>query len=174
MGLFIKNVLFMGAACWLLLIWGVGERMDDLFFAVPLFFVTGFWLSRHGRKKEKLKVNLEEPEVSTIKQKESPAGLRFLNERKTERLEADVEEHQNSNTEQNGSLAGLYLLILFIVGAVIMANYDTETPEERSEKHASCLRSLDYVQGENLSEGQNYWSKGEWQMLYRECMSLPN
>ena len=141
MGLFIKNVCFIGATCWLLYIWATGERMDDLLLAIPLFFVTLIWLMRHGRKKEKLKVNVEEADTSNAKQDASPVGL--------------------------------YLLILFIAGAVIMSNYDAETPEDRADKHTSCLRSLAYVNEKNRSEGRNNMSDGMWQTLYQDCMSRP-
>ena len=141
MGLFIKNVCFIGATCWLLYIWATGERMDDLLLAIPLFFVTGFWLSRHGRRKKKLKVDLEEADTSNAKQDASPVGL--------------------------------YLLILFIAGAVIMSNYDAETPEDRADKHTSCLRSLAYVNEKNRSEGRNNMSDGMWQTLYQDCISRP-
>ena len=141
MGLFVKNVCFIGATCWLLYIWAAGERMDDLLLAVPLFFVTGFWLSRHGRKKKNLQV--------------------------------DVEEAVTSNAKQDASPVGLYLLILFIAGAVIMSNYDTETPEDRADKHTSCLRSLAYVNEKNRSEGRNNMSDEMWQTLYQDCMSRP-
>ena len=56
MQLLAKNVFFIGATCWLLYIWATGERIDDLFLAVPLFFVTLVWLMRHGRKKQRPKV----------------------------------------------------------------------------------------------------------------------
>jgi hypothetical protein len=71
MGLFFKNVFFLGATCWLLYIWIIGERMDDLLLAIPLFFVTMVWLMRHGRKKESLEADVEEPKVSIYAKKEA-------------------------------------------------------------------------------------------------------
>ena len=55
MQLLAKNVFFIGAACWLLYIWATGDN-TYLVIAIALFLVTGFLLSRHGRKKQKSKV----------------------------------------------------------------------------------------------------------------------
>lgn len=55
MQLLAKNVFFIGAACWLLYIWATGDN-TYLVIAIALFVVTGFLLSRHGRKKQKSKV----------------------------------------------------------------------------------------------------------------------
>ena len=66
MQLLAKNLLFMGAACWLLYIWTTGDN-TYLVIAIALFLVTGFLLSRHGRKKQKPKVQNKEvqPKVET-------------------------------------------------------------------------------------------------------------
>ena len=55
MQLLAKNVFFIGATCWLLYIWASGDNIY-LVIAVLMFLVTGFLLSRHGRKKQKPKV----------------------------------------------------------------------------------------------------------------------
>lgn len=67
MQLLAKNVCFIGATCWLLYIWAIGEGAESLPFAIILFLLTGLWLSRHGRKKGKAQVQhtevLPTPEV---------------------------------------------------------------------------------------------------------------
>lgn len=55
MQLLAKNVFFIGATCWLLYIWASGDNIY-LVIAILMFLVTGFLLSRHGRKKQKPKV----------------------------------------------------------------------------------------------------------------------
>ena len=55
MQLLAKNVFFIGATCWLLYIWASGDN-TYLVIAILIFLVTGFLLSRHGRKKQKPKV----------------------------------------------------------------------------------------------------------------------
>ena len=162
MGLFVKNVLFMGAACWLLLIWGVGERMDDLFFAVPLFFVTGFWLSRHGRKKEKLKVNLEEP--------------KFI-----------VEEPKVSTSAKKDATDWTMLIFFGVCIAWFVYAFnlkdDTLTPQERQTR---CVNQTNIVVGDLIDEAWEDPSTAAWRYeydniyqyedalrkrLYRECMT---
>ena len=160
MGLFIKNVCFIGATCWLLYIWAIGERMDDLFIAVPLFFVTGFWLSRHGRKKEKLNEAEKEPEVTNSIQ---PA-----------KEQKDI---------------GFIVLVLVVIGWIVY-NYlydDTRKshPNYYSGKaHERCLKAARYVADEvaldisadpSIWQLQGYGSANEmvkitYEMSYRRCM----
>ena len=80
MQLLAKNILFMGAACWLLYIWVSGDH-TYLIVAILLFLLTGFWLNRHGREKKTI-ADIEEAEATSSsndrKEKKNPAGAIIL------------------------------------------------------------------------------------------------
>ncbi|MDC0042717.1 hypothetical protein OAJ10_03055 [Paracoccaceae bacterium] len=136
--------------------------MDDLFLAVPLFFVTGFWLSRHGRKKEKLKVNLEEPKV--------------------------IVEEPKVSTSAKKDATDWTMLIFFgvCIAWFVYAFYlkdDTLTPQER---HTKCVNQTNIVVDDLIDEALEDPSTAFWRYeynniyqyanalrkrLYRECMT---
>ena len=77
MQLLAKNVFFIGAACWLLYIWATGDN-TYLVIAIALFLVTGFLLSRHGRKKQKPKVQNTDTKSSQYVQNEDIQSSQYV------------------------------------------------------------------------------------------------
>ena len=78
-----KNVLFIGAACWLLYIWATGDN-TYLIIAIALFLVTGFLLSRHGRKKQKSKVQNTDTKSSQYVQNEDIQSSQYIQNEDTQ------------------------------------------------------------------------------------------
>ena len=148
----------MGAACWLLYIWATGNN-TYLVIAIALFLVTGFWLSRHGRKKQII-ADIEESEVTSSnnprKVRKDPWGAIFL---------------------------------LVVIGWIVYNYLYDDTrkghPNYYSGKaHERCLKAAQYVADEialELSADPSIWQlqgyssanemvKATYQMSYRGCM----
>ena len=83
MQLLAKNVFFIGATCWLLYIWASGDNIY-LVIAVLMFLVTGFLLSRHGRKKQKPKVQNTDIKSSQYVQNEDIQSSQYIQNEDTQ------------------------------------------------------------------------------------------
>ena len=157
MGLFVKNVCFIGATCWLLYIWATGERMDDLLLAIPLFFLTLIWLMRHGRRKKKLKVTEKEREVTV----EEPKVI--------------VEEPKVSSSAKKDATD--WTMVIFFGVCIAWFVYafnlkdDTLTPQERQ---TMCVNQTSIVVGKLIDEALADPSTAIWQYEYDNIYDYEN